>query len=383
MADFLAGLLTWQGQQAGIVAYLALILGNTLLNTLTLRRLEDAPEPSVWPAVAVLVPARNEEETIERCVCTLLAQMYPHFSVWVLDDASTDRTPDILARLAAEDSRLHLLRGAPLPDGWLGKPWACQQLAQAVDADLLLFVDADTEHHPHLVRDAVAALIAGQADLLSAIPHELTPTLAEKLTVPIIPWSLLTHFPLTLARWLGWPVFAAAIGQMMLFRREAYQAVGGHAAVRREVAEDMALARLVARRKLRWRLLDGTGRIACRMYRSPGAVWEGFGKNLFPVFGRNLLLFLFVWLWLGVVFLGPWVGLVSRMIFGASLSLAAGLVAILLALLVWAVTVVRLRLARDIILLYPWVHLVAVLLAFHSLGQSLTGRATWKQRRVG
>ena len=105
----------------------------------------------------------------------------------------------------------------------------------------MLYVDSDTWHHPQMLRDAVSALEAEQADLLSVIPDEVVDTLAEKLSVPVISWSLLTHFPLFLAQRLNWAPLATAIGQMMLFRRSAYESIGGHTTVQAEIAEDLAL----------------------------------------------------------------------------------------------------------------------------------------------
>ncbi|RME63051.1 MAG: glycosyltransferase, partial [Caldilineae bacterium] len=346
----LVHLFTWQGHQVGVLTYLVLIFVNTWMNWRGLRSLHGYGSPAEYPPVAVLIPARNEEAAIERCVRSLLAQDYPVFRIWVLDDHSTDATRIILDRLAGEDSRLQVLAGAPLPDGWLGKPWACQQLAQAVPADvpLLLFVDADTWHHPHMLANAVAGLEAEGADLLSTLPRQITVGVAEMLSVPIIPWSLWTHFPLALAQRWNWPLFAAAIGQMILVRREAYRAVGGHGAVRREVAEDMALARLASRAGRRWRMSVGAGRVFCRMYRSPGQVWEGFGKNLFAVFGRNLLFYLFVWLWLGVVFLGPWITLAGGVLGGWPVDLSLAASAIVLAAATWALTIHRLALSPRI-----------------------------------
>ncbi|MCS7220030.1 MAG: glycosyltransferase [Anaerolineae bacterium] len=384
MADFWAIFFSWQGQQTGVVVYLIVVLINTLLNILSLRRLGNHSQLNTWPAVAVLVPARDEEANIHRCLTSLLAQDYPDFEVWVLDDHSSDRTPAILAKLAAFDTRLHVLYGAPLPPGWLGKPWACQQLAEAVPVEvpLLLFVDADTWHHPAMLKTIVAMLEAEGLDLLSILPRQVTITLAEKLTVPIIPWSLFSHFPLALAQRFRWPAFAAAIGQVMLFRREAYQAMGGHAAVRREVAEDMALARLAARCNLRWRLLPAPDHTFCRMYRSAPAAWEGFGKNLYAVFGRHLTLYLFIWSWLGIVFLGPWLMLTGALLMSWPVSMPLAALAIGLAAAVWLLTAWHLQLSIAVVPLYPAIMLTAFLLAFHSLGQALTHQATWKTRQV-
>ncbi|GAB4559426.1 MAG: hydroxychlorobactene glucosyltransferase CruC [Anaerolineae bacterium] len=372
------------GQQAGVLAYLLFILVNTALNWLTLPRLGTHRPPRRWPRVAVLVPARNEGRNIAHCLRSLLAQDYPFFSVWVLDDQSDDGTAAIVNELAVRDARVHLLFGQPLPADWLGKPWACWQLAQAASAqaELLLFVDADTWHAPDMLRASVAALLAEGCDLLTVLPRQVLGTPAEWLSVPVLPWSLFTHFPLWLTRRVRWPGLAAAVGQHMLWRREAYERIGGHAAVRRHVAEDMALARLAAREGLRCLLLPGPKHVFCRMYRSAAEVLEGFGKNLFSVFNRRWPAYLFVWLWLGVAFVSPLILLIGQAMAGwpvsprlAGLSLGTGW-------LIWALAARSTALPVTLAFFYPLIVLSNIFLAFHSLGQTMTRRARWKGRRV-
>ena len=152
--------LSWQGQQLGVLIYLLVVQTNTIVNACGSLRLGACSEPARWPKVAVLVPARNEEATIAACIRSLVRQDYPNFTLWSLDDQSTDRTGAILADEAAQSAKLHILSGQPLPVGWVGKTWACHQLAAAAGGDVLLFVDSDTWHHPRMVRDAVAMLLA-------------------------------------------------------------------------------------------------------------------------------------------------------------------------------------------------------------------------------
>jgi chlorobactene glucosyltransferase len=382
MNDGLSFYFTWQGQQTGVLVYLIVILANTLLNALMLRRLDSYSAPPRWPSVAVLIPARNEENTIRRCVESLLIQDYPDYAIWVLDDQSTDNTAAILDELSTVHSLLTILSGQPIPNGWLGKPWACKQLAEASDSELLLFVDSDTWHHPAMLCDAVSALEGEQADLLSVIPDEVMESTAEKLSVPVIPWSLFTHFPLALAQKINWTPLSTAIGQMMLFRRSAYQRLGGHEVVRSEIAEDLAFARQVARSGGRARILDGVSRVHCRMYHSWPEVWSGFGKNLFSGFGNTWWLFLFVWIWLGIAFLSPFAMLLWWMAGNRSVSPVIALSSIVLAAAIWAIYVRRLRAPLVLIPLYPAIMASALVLAAHSLVQRIRGRATWKGRRL-
>lgn len=383
MNDSLNFYFTWEGQQTGMLVYLIVILANTILNAFALRRLDGYPAPPRWPSVAVLIPARNEEATIHRCVESLLAQDYPDYAIWVLDDQSTDDTASILEALSTQNPQISVLSGQPLPAGWLGKPWACQQLSQASAGELLLFVDSDTWHHPRMLIDVVSALEAERADLLSVIPDEIMRTPAEKLSVPIISWSLFTHFPLALAQRVNWAPLSTAIGQMMLFRRSAYERLGGHAAVRAEIAEDLAFARQVTRTDGRSRILDGVSRVHCRMYRSWSEVWSGFGKNLFSGFGNTWWLYIFVWIWLGIAFLSPFGMLFWWLAGNSAVSPAIALSSILLALSIWTIYVLRLRAPFVLIPLYPAVLASALLLAAHSLIQRVRGQATWKGRKVG
>ncbi len=385
MNNFFAFLFSPVGQQIGVLVYLTFILGNTLLNWLSLQQLGRHAEPSALPEVAVFIPARDEETNIGRCVRSLLAQDYPRFSVWVLDDDSSDGTGEIVRSMAARDPRLHLQTGQPLPAGWLGKPWACQQLADSAPstADLLLFVDADTWHAPDMLRVSVAALFGENADLLSVLPRQVLGSPVEWLSVPILPWSLLSHFPLWLMQHIRLPALAAAVGQHMLWRRKAYQNIGGHAAARHEVAEDMALARLAAAHGLRTLLVPGPRQVFCRMYRSPQEALEGFGKNLFAVFNYRWVVYLFVWLWLGVAFISPLVALLGWALAGWSVSPPLAVVSLLIGGLIWVLVSAMAGLPLTLPLFYPLLVLSNIYLAFHSLGQTLTRRARWKGRPLG
>jgi len=289
-----------------------------------------------------------------------------------------------LAELAAHDPRLHVHKSAPLPPGWLGKNWACWQLAQAVPEGfaLLLFVDADTWHAPDMLRVTVAALLVGRYDLLSILPRQITGTWVERLTVPILPWALLSHFPLWLTGHLRWPALSVAVGQFMLWRRAAYQMIGGHAAVHTKVAEDIAMARRAAALGLCGRLLPGSEHVFCRMYCTTGEVLQGLGKNLYAIFGKRWLPYLFVWLWMSVVFLSPWIIWLGRGLAGwPGSSFLAGL-SILAAFIIWAGVIRMAGLQRLLIFFYPFIIFSALILAFHSMGQILRHRAKWKDRPV-
>ena len=374
----------WFQHQLGIATFLGILLLIALGNLLALRRLGTYPLPSRFPRVSVLLPARNEEAVIGDCVRSLLAQDYPDFEVLVLDDSSTDRTGDVLAALAQTDSRLRVLTGRPLPEGWLGKHWACQQLADAATGELLLFTDADTVHHPQALRAGVAAMLAERADLMSGFLRQRLLTWGERLTVPAVFWCFFSFLPIPLAHHIRVPWLSLTNGQWMLFRREAYQAVGGHEAVRQNPIDDIMLGRRVRAKGLRWRVVDAGEYVSCRMYSGFRAAVEGFTKNLFAVFDFHLTEYLFVWLWMLLVTLEPlavcvlWPLGLARSAF----ALWPALLAVGEMLALWGIAMARLRFPLRLVSLYPVSMLLLVLIAFRSLLWTATGRATWKGRTL-
>jgi chlorobactene glucosyltransferase len=374
----------WIRHQISLVYFLGVLLLIALGNLRTWRRLGTygrLVQPA--PRVSVLLPAREEAANVGPCVRSLLAQDYPDYEVLVLDDNSGDGTLQVLTSLAQEDERVQVLRGEPLPAGWLGKNWACHQLAQAADGELLLFVDADTRHESQAVTHAVAALQAEGADLISVFPRQEVVSWAERLVVPIMQWSLSSFLPLGLAYRLRRPQLSFASGQFMLFRRSAYELVSGHSGVRQSAVEDVALTRALGVRGMVWRLLDGYPLVYCRMYRNFRQVWDGYSKNLFALFGYNGPLFLFIWLYLLMLFWEPLI-ILALGFAGAvsSESLIPAAWAVVLSLLLWGFTHWRFGFPLYLTFLYPLTMLLTVVIALRSMVFTLAGRATWKGRRL-
>lgn len=237
--------------------------------------------------VSLLLPARNEAGTLAETLPGLRRQRVDE--ILVLDDESLDETRSLLAAAAAEDPRIRVLDGAPLPDGWIGKNWACHQLAAAARGDVLIFADADV-YWGHGAAEAVVEELARQgADALSVFPRQRTGTLGERAILPLIDEIVLSFLPFVLLR-LDVPSAAAAHGALFAFHGDAYWRVGGHAAVRGEILEDVTLARRVRRAGLRLGLALGGTRLAIRMYRGYGETLRGIGKSLRAAHGESSLL---------------------------------------------------------------------------------------------
>jgi hypothetical protein len=257
------------------------LAAHTAVNARLLRR---PRATTTTTRVSVLLPLRDEADRVEPCLRSLLTQTGVDLEVVVLDDGSTDGTVDVVRRVADGDPRLRLLRGRALTYGWLGKPHACQQLADAAapTSDVLVFLDADVVLTPHAVAATVAVLDDSGLDLVSPYPRQLAPG-ATRLVQPLLQWSWLTFLPLRMAERSGRPSLSAANGQLLAVRRNAYDRAGGHSAVKGEVVEDVALLRAVKRAGGRGVVVDGTDLATTCMYRSWEELVDGYTKSLWTV----------------------------------------------------------------------------------------------------
>ena len=246
---------------------------STILDARVLRPLEPSRPPPDAEEVAVIVPARNEAHQVSLCLRSLLAQEWPRLRVVCVDDRSEDATFAVAS--AIQDPRLTVVRGEVLPPGWLGKNHAnAQGVLRAGDAKWLLFTDADTEHEPSALPAAMAAAREHRADLFTLLTRVRAESFWERALLPHVLGAVIAAFPL---RKVNDPrsKIAIANGQYLLIRREVYEKVGGHAAIRDRVADDLELARLVKGGGHRLRAENGRGLWQCgctrRCARSGGA----------------------------------------------------------------------------------------------------------------
>jgi cellulose synthase/poly-beta-1,6-N-acetylglucosamine synthase-like glycosyltransferase len=236
--------------------------------------------------ISAIVPARNEEANIEAAVRSLAAQ--PEISqIIAVDDQSADRTPEILAQLAAEIPQLIVLHAGELPSGWVGKNHALNLGAQLATNDWLLFTDADTVLLPGSVHRAMEDALRYAAALVSYSPQQVTRGAFESALIPFIYCRLARKFNFDAVNDPSSPV-AAANGQFILIRRDAYEKVGGHRAIAAVVLEDVALASRAKQSGFRLHFAPGEGIARTRMYHSFAAMWQGWTKNLYALLGNTL-----------------------------------------------------------------------------------------------
>ena len=368
--------------QSAIVASLVVLLIIALANMRYLRRLYSYPAPPAWPSCSVLVPARNEENNIGRCAGGLLAQDYPDFQVIVLDDNSTDRTWQILQEFAAKDPKLILIKGKPLPDDWLGKHWACHQLAQVANGELLVYVDADTYHEPGMLRGAAAAIIYEKAALISALPRQIVVSWSEMLSIPAFYLGMLCGVPLELTRLQRNPLLFAILGQFLVFRRDTYDAAGGYAAVRHNVVDDIAIGRRVHAMGLKYKLLDGDGLVSCRMYSNFEQVWKGLTKSTFATFNFDPFFLTLMWALVIIFFVSPpvvlGIGLAQPQV-PVEITAMAG-IAVFLNLVLWTISHLRFHFPLYLVLIYPFSAIFMTVVALASMILTIQGKALWKGR---
>ncbi len=356
-----------------------------------------APDPAAPTTlrVAVLIPARNEEQNIGACVESILSSRDAEFEVLVLDDASTDRTAEIMREMALRDARVRLIETHSLPAGWNGKQHACWLLAQETTAPLLLFLDADVRVMTDTLTRCVAAMQTRKVDLLSGFPRQITVGWMEQMLLPLIHFVLLGFLPLGRMRATTKPAYAAGCGQFFLADREAYFASGGHAAIRETRHDGLRLPQIFRRQGFGTDLVDLTQLAEVRMYDSASAVWMGLAKNATEGLGASarivpLTMLLLLGQVLPVMMAALWLAFcVSNVVIGATFDdlRMAWVVSGLLALAAVASYLPRLLAVRRFkqplwsALLHPLGITMLLAVQWYALTKQILGRpVAWRAR---
>lgn len=377
---------------------LAFIFFQLILFIINTRHFHTLPNTISDPKlrITILIPARNEEISIQKCLTSVVNQSYTNLEIIVLDDNSTDNTPGILKRIKDEhpDVDLKLMKGLPKPDHWLGKNWACHQLSEKATGQVLVFIDADTQLESGFIESVNTAIQDLNLDALTIWPHQVLRSFWEKVVIPQLYYVIYTLLPIKYTfsdpKWMpkSWipklrASFAAACGQCMIFTRQAYDIIGGHDSVRDQVVEDVQLARRVRAENLRFRMFHGNDTFSCRMYSNQSEIFQGFRKNFLAGFDYNIPFFLFSWVLHVFAYVLPWIAFVIGLLENHTIMvLTAGIM---------IMVPVSLRFMIDSInrweLSYSPFHILGVLwfnrLALIVLIDRIAGRkVTWKNRSL-
>jgi chlorobactene glucosyltransferase len=356
---------------------LSVLLLITILNAVFGPYLRHAKSSLNFPKVCVLIPARNEEENIGRCLDSLLNQDYPNYNITVLDDDSSDATFSIVSDYSKRYETISCLKGKPLPEKWLGKNWACWQLSQQASGEILLFIDADTWHNERAISATIFWMEKFKLNMLSAFPQQITNSLIEKIIVPMIDIILYTLLPLWFTYLFKSPEMSAANGQWLAIRNKDYQEIGGHLRLKTRVVEDVEMARLCKRSGLKIMTLSGSKMVFCRMYKDFMGIWNGLSKNFFGLTGNNVIILLVMIAIMSLAFILPYIDIIffkDSFMMWTVLSLVI-LIRLILALAYGHGIVLSL-------LFLPLTILIGMIIAVNSFYQSKFGSVSWKGRKV-
>jgi chlorobactene glucosyltransferase len=378
----------------GAVSLYAAIVALALLRAVRQFRRYESLEPerpaADAPRIAIIVPARNEAATISSCLSGLAAQDYPRerLALFAIDDGSTDGTAAILRGLAAGEPRLHLLETAALPEGWTGKNYACWRGALAArdtGAEWLCFIDADTDAQPALLGSAIAFARSRALDMLSLEPFQQLSCFLDRLVIPEGLLAIAATQDLRRVK-TSHADHVPANGQFILVRAANYFAAGGHAAVRREICEDSALAGRLKAAGAALALVGAERLIRTRMYADAGAVWQGLSKNVTEVYGGSGPTLAIVAAGLlvgwGSLLLPVWAGIEAAQD-PSLLALGAFVLAVLTSLAVYATQIALARNFRIPFwygLLFPLSCTLGALIAINAVIWRGRGRVAWKGR---
>lgn len=323
--------------------------------------------------VSILIPARNEEQNIIDLLLSIKEQDYENYEVIILDDNSNDNTLKICTDYCQSNNRFNIISGKKLPDDWLGKNYACSQLAELAKGEYLIFLDADEIIANGLINNSIHRMKINKLGLLSIFTNQLMQTLGERLVVPLMHFLLLNLLPLRLVMLSRIPAFAAASGQYMMFDAKIYRVNKWHEQVRMKVVEDIEIIKLIKGSGYRAEALLANGFIYCRMYRSFTEAVNGFSKNFLAGFGYNVLALFF---YLFLVVMGP---------FAIAYFLSLELALFALTLIILSRIMISLLADQNVLLnliLHPFQLLCMVLVSVFSVSKHFTKTIRWKGRLI-
>ncbi|RNL54930.1 glycosyltransferase [Pedobacter jejuensis] len=323
--------------------------------------------------VSILIPARNEAENIIQLLQSIKEQDYVNYEVIVLDDNSSDSTFQLVENFSKENRQFKAIQGEELPAGWLGKNYACHQLAKIAIGKYFLFVDADEIIKRGLINSLIARMESENLALLSLFTNQIMQSFGEKITIPLMHFILLNLLPLRLVKLSKNPAFAAASGQCMFFNSSLYKENSWHEKVKHLVVEDVEIMKRIKIEGFKGEALLANGLIYCRMYKNLNESINGFSKNLLAGFGNNIFILLFYQL----------------LVIGGPIILAINFDVELLILPITLILLCRIMISflsgQNVILnliLHPLQMLIYLFIAIVSIKKFLFKTGTWKGRLI-
>jgi glycosyltransferase involved in cell wall biosynthesis len=341
----------------------------TIINAFTMRIVKPQSEKIIRQSVAVLIPMRDEEKNVVGVISSVRESA--NLTSWklvVLNDGSKDETATLL-----EAQHVPSLDGKVPPEGWLGKNWACWQMAQSVDSEYLVFLDADVRLQPLAISSSIIRMNELGWDFISPYPRQLAYSFLERLIQPLLQWSWLSSVPLRFAERTGVASMTIANGQFFIIKNSSYKAVEGHRAIKGEVLDDLRLARTLTSAGFKGGVAEGSAVAECRMYDSATQLIEGYTKSLWNAFGGLL----------GTLFACAL--LISTQVLPIVLGIAGysiGWAAYLISSLSHAVAAIRTKSGSANIFMHPLSTLLLVALIIESVRRKRTGNLIWRGRHL-
>lgn len=338
-----------------------------LFNSLSIRVVSNKPAV-VSEVVSILIPMRNEEKNVSACVETVINQVgLESFEILVLNDESVDQTKQELSKF----TQIKALEGKELPNGWLGKLWALDQLVEESKGEYLVFLDADVR----LTSNAVASGIKTMRewDFMSAYPKQIMGGFLQRIFQPLLQWSWMSSVPLLVSQKLSIKSMVVANGQFLIIKRDAYLKSGGHKLIKAEVLDDLMIAKQLVRSGFKGGVAEGSQVASCNMYESSMQLIKGYQKSLWKAFGSPIggLLVVIILFVSGVLpfvlaLLGSEIGLISYVLIVASRILSA----------------IRTNTIPNTAILHPVAVILLILLIAYSWIGKLSNSLTWRDRSV-
>lgn len=323
--------------------------------------------------VSILIPARDEEYNILNLLRSINAQDYENYEVIILDDNSSDHTYKICTDFAADHPRFKIIKGDELPPDWLGKNYACHQLAKHANCDFLLFLDADEKIYDGLINSAIHRMYLRKLSLLSLFANQDMRSIGELAVVPLMHYILLSLLPVQLVYLIKNYTVAAASGQFMLFDAATYHENQWHKQAKDEVVEDVSIMKLVKANKYNGEVLLANDMVNCRMYKNYIGAVNGFSKNFLAAFNYSVMGFL---IYIVLVIGGP-------MMIMTTLNFP--MIFLMIGLIILMRIMISLTAKQSTfynIVLHPVQMFNLTLIAFAAIQKHLTKTNVWKGRRI-